>query len=148
VFHSERDYAIDIVHENVQLTPRDEYDRDIKILLKVKRQTTKSLADLELDDKAYDTLKDTDADLTEKELAEMKLYVYRKTYMVPTEKIRQRLSTKLVEAISRMKSIAEQTLIQLQIRWKTKKYLQKMDALVPGTTTWTCTRKLITMDFY
>jgi hypothetical protein len=26
--------------------------------------------------------------------------------------------------------------------------LQKMDALVPGTTTWTCTRKLITMDFY
>jgi hypothetical protein len=26
------DYAIDIVHENVQLT-RDEYDRDIKILL-------------------------------------------------------------------------------------------------------------------
>jgi hypothetical protein len=28
------DYAIDIVHENVQLTPRDEYDRDIKILLK------------------------------------------------------------------------------------------------------------------
>jgi hypothetical protein len=35
-----------------------------------------------LDDEAYDTLKDADVDLTEIELAEMKLYVYRKTYMV------------------------------------------------------------------
>jgi hypothetical protein len=30
-----------------------------------------------LDDEAYDTLKDADVDLTEIELAEMKLYVYR-----------------------------------------------------------------------
>jgi hypothetical protein len=35
------DYAIDIVHENVQLTPRDEYDRDIKILLKSMKQLLK-----------------------------------------------------------------------------------------------------------
>jgi hypothetical protein len=51
-----------------------------------------------LDDEAYDTLKDADVDLTEKELAEMKLYVYKKHIWCTYRKSsRQRLYNTYVE---------------------------------------------------
>jgi hypothetical protein len=70
----------------MRVQPRDEYDRDIKILLKsMKVPNYNSFADMELlDDKAYDTLKDADVDLTEIDLAEMKRV--GKTYMVYLKK--------------------------------------------------------------
>jgi hypothetical protein len=68
----------------MRVQPRDEYDRDIKILLKSIWVPTKFLCRHGADDKAYDTLKDADVDLTEIDLAEMKRV--GKTYMVYLKK--------------------------------------------------------------
>jgi hypothetical protein len=43
------DYAIDIVCENVQLTPKDEYDRDLKILMKSMKTLNKSIPFAEIE---------------------------------------------------------------------------------------------------
>jgi hypothetical protein len=73
------DYAIDIVRENVQLTPKDEYDRDLKILMKSMKTLNKASPSRRiecLDDEEYESLNDADAD--RKNILEMKLYVYRR----------------------------------------------------------------------
>jgi hypothetical protein len=88
-----------------------------------------------LDDEAYDTLKDADVDLTEIELAEMKLYVYRKNiYGVPTEKSRQRLYNTYMEDKSAYEVYCRNKRFRLSsantLDRKQTNLCQKMDALM------------------
>jgi hypothetical protein len=96
------DYAIDIVRENVQLTPKDEYDRDLKILMKSMKTLNKSIpfAEIEcLDDEEYESLNDADAELTEKNILEMKLYVYRRNiYGISVDNVDEAFYKTYVEA--------------------------------------------------
>jgi hypothetical protein len=93
------DYAIDIVHQNVQLTPKDEYDRDIKMLMTSMKtgKTSIPFADIEvLDHDGYESLKDAD-ELTDKNIAEMKLFVYTKNiYGIMEDKIDEKFYKKYV----------------------------------------------------
>jgi hypothetical protein len=87
-----------------------------------------------LDDEAYDTLKDADVDLTEIELAEMKLYVYRKNiYGVPTKKSRQRLYNTYVEDKSAYEVYCRNKRFRLSSIHLTENkqiFAKKMDALM------------------
>jgi hypothetical protein len=86
-----------------------------------------------LDDEAYDTLKDADVDLTEIELAEMKLYVQENIYGVPTEKSRQRLYKPTWKTNLHMKSIAETNALdccQNTLTENKQIFAKKMDALM------------------
>jgi hypothetical protein len=96
------DYAIDIVHKDVQMTPKDEYDRDLKVLMRSMKSVNSPIlfTDIDLlDDEEYESLKDADAELTDKNIAEMKLYVYRRNiYGIQEDKMDEEFYKTYVEA--------------------------------------------------
>lgn len=131
------DYDICITQENVKMLTSEEYDIDIAALqgIKTEKATVSYKSTTILTDDEYFNLKDNEEDLTESDMASMKLYVYyRNIYGIPIEKVDEKFYETYVAETSAYDTYCKDRRFRLMcsndLTTNKGNYIKKMNALV------------------